>query len=174
MARAARIAVWFAIACAGVVCGSPAPALAQGSPAPAQGAPDVRAGVTSQAVVDGGLPQPLTSQAGDASRGQAIVANRQLGLCLLCHSAPIANAPFQGNLSPSLAGAGARWTSAQLRLRLVDPRLLNPQTVMPAYFSTTGLVRVAPAQAGKTILSAQELEDVVAYLGTLTMNPLTP
>lgn len=171
MARAASIAVGFALACAGVVCGSPAPApaLVLGSPVPAlaQGAPDVRAGVTSQAVVDGGLPQPLTSQAGDASRGQAIVANRQLGLCLLCHSAPIANAPFQGNLSPSLAGAGARWTSAQLRLRLVDPRLLNPQTVMPAYFSTTGLVRVAPAQAGKTILSAQELEDVVAYLGTL-------
>jgi L-cysteine S-thiosulfotransferase len=113
------------------------------------------------------MPAPLTDTAGDATRGRAIVANRQVGLCLLCHTGPIPEERFQGNLAPSLAGAGARWNAAQLRARVVDASRFNADTIMPSYYKTDGLQRVAPAHKGKTILSAQQIEDVVAYLQTL-------
>jgi sulfur-oxidizing protein SoxX len=106
--------------------------------------------------------------AGDPVRGRAIVATRQVGLCLLCHAGPFPEEPFQGNLAPDLAGAGLRSTAAQLRLRIVDPRRINPDTIMPGYYVTDGLHRVAPAYRGKPILEAQQVEDVVAYLQTLT------
>lgn len=119
-----------------------------------------------------GIPNPLPgATAGDPQRGRAIVTDRHVGLCLLCHSAPIPEERFQGDLAPSLAGAGARWTVSQLRLRIADSSRLNPQTIMPSYFRTEGLARVAPAHAGKTILSAQQIEDVVAYLSTLKDTP---
>ena len=118
-------------------------------------------------VVGDAIPKPLTASPGDASRGRAIVANRNVGLCLLCHSGPIPEERFQGNLAPSLAGAGTRWSVAQLRLRIVDGSRLNPDTIMPPYYRTTGLTRVAKAFEGKTILTAEQIEDVVAYLATL-------
>jgi L-cysteine S-thiosulfotransferase len=110
---------------------------------------------------------PLTGAKGDPVRGRAIVADRQVGLCLLCHSGPIPEERFQGVLAPSLAGAGARWSEGQLRLRIADPARVNPKTIMPSYYKTGGLERVAPAFRGKTILDAQQIEDVVAYLTTL-------
>jgi sulfur-oxidizing protein SoxX len=119
------------------------------------------------AVVGDGIPAPLAGLAGDAARGRAIAANRQAGLCLLCHTAPIPEERFQGDLAPGLAGAGDRWSAAQLRLRMVDASRLNPDTIMPAYFRVDGLQRVAPAQQGKTILDAQQIEDVIAWLQTL-------
>jgi sulfur-oxidizing protein SoxX len=118
-------------------------------------------------VVGDGIPQPLTATPGDAARGRAIVASRQTGLCLLCHSAPIAEERFQGNLATDLAGAGSRWSEAQLRLRLVDARRLNPASTMPAYYRVDGLQRVGEAWQGRTVLSAQQIEDVVAWLRTL-------
>ena len=117
--------------------------------------------------VSDGIIEPLTSVPGDAIRGRAIVANRQLGLCLLCHSAPIAEEKFQGDLAPSIAGAGSRGSAAQLRLRIVNSRRVNPDSIMPAYHHADGLTRVGRAWAGKTILDAQQVEDVVAYLLTL-------
>ncbi len=113
------------------------------------------------------LPEPLTPVAGDVVRGRSVVANRSLSLCLLCHSGPLPEVQFQGDLAPSLAGAGARWTTAQLRLRLVDSRQINPQTIMPAYHALSGLTRVAAAWRDQPILSAQQIEDVIAYLSTL-------
>jgi sulfur-oxidizing protein SoxX len=113
-----------------------------------------------------GAAQELAAP-GDAARGRAIVASRQQGLCLLCHTGPIPEEPFQGNLAPDLAGAGSRWNAAQLRARIVDPSRFNPATIMPAYYKTEGLVRVAPAMKGKPIFTAQQVEDVVAYLQTL-------
>jgi L-cysteine S-thiosulfotransferase len=111
--------------------------------------------------------QPLTTEVGNVARGRAIVANRQAGLCLLCHSAPIPEQAQQGNLAPDLAGVGARLNSEQLRLRMIDSRQINPESIMPAYFRATGFNRVSTAFGGKTILSAQQLEDVVAYLESL-------
>jgi sulfur-oxidizing protein SoxX len=118
-------------------------------------------------VVGDAIPQPLSPDPGDAARGRAVVANRSLGLCLLCHSGPIAEERFQGTLAPSLAGAGSRWSVAQLRLRIVDGARLNPDTIMPPYYRTSGLQRVARSFEGKTILTAGQIEDVVAYLATL-------
>jgi L-cysteine S-thiosulfotransferase len=113
------------------------------------------------------MPESLTGKPGDPARGRAIVANRTVGLCLLCHSAPIREERFQGNLAPDLAGAGARATPAQLRLRIVDAARLNPDTIMPPYYRVDGLDRVARNFRGKTILTAEQIEDVVAYLASL-------
>jgi sulfur-oxidizing protein SoxX len=118
-------------------------------------------------IVGDAIPDSLTGTPGDAARGRGIVASRQLGLCLLCHPGPIPEERFQGNLAPDLAGAGSRWSAGQLRLRLVDGRRLNPAGIMPSYYKAEGLTRVGPAWRGKTILTAAQIEDVVAYLQTL-------
>jgi sulfur-oxidizing protein SoxX len=113
------------------------------------------------------IPASLTGAKGDPARGRAIVTNRQLGLCLLCHSGPFPEERFQGNLAPDLAGAGKRSTEGQLRLRIADSSRINPATIMPAYHRTDGLTRVAPAWRGKPVLNAEQIEDVVAFLTTL-------
>ena len=122
-------------------------------------------------VVGDAIPTALNSMSGDAVRGRAVVANRQLGLCLLCHMAPIAEEVFQGNLAPSLVGVGSRLNAGQLRLRLVDSRAINPETIMPSYYKTQHRSRVGPAWQGRTILNTQQIEDVVAYLVTLRTEP---
>jgi sulfur-oxidizing protein SoxX len=113
------------------------------------------------------LPDSLTGAPGDPARGRAIVMNRQVGLCLLCHSGPFPEERFQGDLAPDLKGAGGRLSEAELRLRMVDSGSINPASIMPAYYKTEGLTRVAPAFRGKTVLSAEQIEDVVAFLMTL-------
>ena len=113
------------------------------------------------------IPASLTGAKGDPARGRAIVTNRQLGLCLLCHSGPFPEERFQGNLAPDLAGAGKRWSEGQLRLRIVDSSRITPTSIMPAYHRTDGLVRVAPAWRDKPVLNAEQIEDVVAFLTTL-------
>ena len=118
-------------------------------------------------VVGDAIPLALTTTPGDATRGRAIVTNKQLGLCLLCHTGPFNEEPFQGKLGPDLGGVGARLSEGQLRLRLVDGRRVNPETIMPAYHRTEGLVRVGTAWQGKPLLAAQQVEDVVAFLLTL-------
>ncbi len=118
-------------------------------------------------VVGDAIPRSLTGSPGDPRRGRRIVADRQTGLCLLCHSGPFPEQPLQGNLAPSLAGAADRWSVGQLRLRIVDAGLASPGTIMPSYYRTQGLVQVAPAFAGQQILTAEQIEDVVAYLATL-------
>ena len=116
---------------------------------------------------DDAIDAPLTTAPGDAARGRAIVANRQVGLCLLCHTGPFPEERFQGTLAPDLGGAGARWSEGQLRARIVDARRINPDTMMPAYHRSDGLVRVGTAWQGKTVLNAQQIEDVIAFLRTL-------
>jgi L-cysteine S-thiosulfotransferase len=90
-----------------------------------------------------------------------------VGLCLLCHTGPFPEEKFQGTLAPDLTGTGARWSEGQLRLRIVDASRLNPDTIMPPYYRTDGLIRVAPAFQGKPVLTAEQIEDMVAYLATL-------
>jgi sulfur-oxidizing protein SoxX len=124
-------------------------------------------GLRPYEVVGNAIPAPLTGAKGDAARGRAVVANRQIGLCLLCHTGPFPEEKFQGTLAPDLAGAGTRWSEGELRLRIVDAGRLNPSTIMPPYYRVQGLTRVAPAYAGKPLLSAEQIEDVVAYLTTL-------
>ena len=118
-------------------------------------------------IVGDAILRPLTREPGDAARGRAIVTNRQQRLCLLCHSGPFPEVRLQGTLAPSLAGAGSRWSAAQLRLRIVDASRINPNTIMPPYYRIEELSGVAPSYAGKPILSAEQVEDVVAFLATL-------
>ena len=88
------------------------------------------------------FPKSLTGARGDPERGRAIVVARE-STCLLCHSGPFPEQRFQGDLSPSLKGTGARWSEGELRLRLVDASRLNPATIMPSYYRVEGLNRVA-------------------------------
>jgi sulfur-oxidizing protein SoxX len=118
-------------------------------------------------VVEGdAIADSLTTTPGDAVRGRALVVDRA-STCILCHSGPFPEARFQGDLAPSLIGTGARWSEGQLRLRLVDAARLNAATIMPSYYRVDGLNRVGPAWRGKPILSAAQIEDIVAYLVTL-------
>ena len=119
------------------------------------------------AIVGDAIPVSLTGAPGSAERGRAIVGNRQLGLCLLCHSGPFPEERFQGEVAPDLRGAGSRWDEGQLRLRIVDSNHLNPASIMPPYYRVEGLQRVAPNFRGKPVLSAEQIEDVLAYLKTL-------
>jgi sulfur-oxidizing protein SoxX len=116
------------------------------------------------------IEQPLAAS-GDPARGRAWLVARDPANCILCHAAPVdlvkSGVRFSGNLAPSLDGAGTRWTAGQLRLRIVDSRHLNPDTIMPSYYRSDGLVEVAAAWRGKPILNAQQIEDLIAYLLTL-------
>jgi sulfur-oxidizing protein SoxX len=124
--------------------------------------------LTALAVVGDGIPAPLIAQPGDAARGRAIVVQRQTGLCLLCHSGPFAEERTPGTVAGSLAGAGSRWTAAQLRLRVADARRLDPDTPMPSFHRPDAAgERVGAAWRGRPILDAQQVEDVVAFLLTL-------
>jgi sulfur-oxidizing protein SoxX len=112
------------------------------------------------------IPKPLTAQPGDAARGQQVAVDRKLGNCLSCHSLPVDEAD-QGNVGPNLRGVGSRYSVGSLRLRIVNPKVLDPATIMPAYYRVSGLTDVSPAFAGRPILTAQQVEDVVAYLASL-------
>lgn len=110
---------------------------------------------------------PLSDRPGDAARGRMIVLSRQTGLCILCHSGPFPEERFQGNLAPDLAVSAARLSKEQLRARIVDASQFNPESIMPSYYRKDHFTRVAPQYAGKSILSAQEIEDVVEFLVSL-------
>ena len=126
-----------------------------------------KADLVQYKIVGDAIPASLTGSQGDAGRGRAIVANHNTGLCLLCHSGPFPEDKFQGTMAPDLAGAGARWSEGQLRLRIVDAGKFNPQTIMPPFYRVDHLTRVPPAFRDKPVLSAVDVEDVVAYLMTL-------
>lgn len=114
------------------------------------------------------VPEPLGGLTGDPGRGKDVVLDRRRGNCLICHSAPIAGEPFQGELGPALAGVGSRLDEGQIRLRLIDQSRISPRTIMPPYYRVEGLRDVDPAYRDRPALDAQEIEDVVAYLRTLT------
>jgi L-cysteine S-thiosulfotransferase len=118
------------------------------------------------AVVADAIPASLTGLPGDAARGRALVIARS-STCILCHSGPFPEEKFQGDLAPDLASTGSRWSAGQLRLRLVDASHFNPATIMPSFYRGDGLDRVGPAWRGKPILSAEQIEDMVAYLSSL-------
>ena len=120
--------------------------------------------LASYSVTGDAIVSPLTADAGDPERGRNVFAGRD-GNCFLCHTVP--GGRFMGNIASPLAGVGARLNEGQLRLRIVDPMRLNRDTIMPSYYRTDGLIRVARARHGKPLLTAQEIEDTVAYLLTL-------
>jgi sulfur-oxidizing protein SoxX len=118
------------------------------------------------AVIGDAIPDSLTTMRGDAVRGRALVVDRT-STCILCHNGPFPELKFQGDLAPGLAGSGSRWSEGQLRLRVVDASRLNAATIMPSYYRVDGLTRVGRNWRDKPILSAEQIEDIVAYLVTL-------
>ena len=124
------------------------------------------AGLRSYVIAGDAIPTSLTGMAGDAARGRALVVDRT-STCILCHSGPFPETRFQGDLAPTLKGAGSRWSEGQLRLRLVDATSLNPASIMPSYYRVEGLLRAGQSWRGKPILSAEQIEDIVAYLASL-------
>ena len=120
-------------------------------------------------VVEDAILEALGGKIGDASRGAALVRDRERGNCLICHQGDDPSEPFQGSIGPPLKGVGARLEAGQIRLRLADMSRLDPQTVMPPYFRIENMRDVAPAYRGQPALSAQEIEDVVSYLASLKM-----
>ena len=145
---------------AGAACLGALVALAAALPAAAQE-------VARPAVVGGEIPEPLTQVPGNPARGRQIVRDLDKATCLICHPMPIPEEPNHGQIGPPLAGVGSRHTPGELRLRLVDPKALNPETVMPSYHRTEELYRVLGSYEGRPIYTAQEVEDVVAYLASL-------
>ena len=131
-----------------------------------RGTASLLAAVAFEAIAAAGAIDKPLAAAGDAARGKRVVASREAN-CLLCHEVPDSGVAAMGNVGPALAGVGARLSAAELRARIVDSTRLNPESVMPSYHRTQGLARVAKELRGKPVLDAQEVEDVVAYLGTL-------
>ncbi|MDB6176836.1 sulfur oxidation c-type cytochrome SoxX [Paracoccus sp. Z330] len=134
--------------------------------------------IASQDVIfadDGSIAQSLSGQAGDAEQGARIYADKSSGNCVACHAiADRTDAEFQGTIGPALDGAGDRWAVAQLRGIVADAKQTFPESMMPSLYKTSGYVRPGDGFTGKsgteplpTLLSAQQIEDVVAYLATL-------
>ena len=118
-------------------------------------------------IVDEGIPASLTGKAGDAAAGRKVAYNRKTGNCLACHKLPIPEQQFHGEIGPDLNGVASRYGEAELRLRIVDSKKFNDDTIMPAFYRDTGFNRLQKKWVGKTILKAQEVEDLLAYLMTL-------
>lgn len=124
-------------------------------------------GLTPYEVVDHAIPKSLTGTPGDPAAGKKTFINRKAGNCLTCHTAPIPEEQFHGNVAPDLTGVAGRLTEGEIRLRVVNAKIDNPESVMPAFYRTSGMQQILKGFEDKPILTAQEVEDVVAYLMTL-------
>ncbi len=123
--------------------------------------------VAFKVVDDERIPESLTGKPGDPVNGRKVAINRKQGNCLACHKMPIPEQQFHGEVGPDLSTVGNTYGAGELRLRVVNPKIINPDTFMPAFYRPYGLHRVAKNFQGRTILTAQQVEDVVAYLQTL-------
>jgi len=138
------------------------------APGLATAATDTAGTAPAYTIVEGySIPEPLTETPGDPVMGRKWVINRKLGNCLSCHQMPIPEEQFHGETGPALYGVADLYDAGELRLRLVDPKSLNPYSMMPAFYKTEGLNRVMKGFEGKPILTAQQVEDIIAYLMTL-------
>ncbi|UWR27770.1 sulfur oxidation c-type cytochrome SoxX [Sulfitobacter sp. S223] len=130
---------------------------------------------TAVSYTDGAVEQSLTGVAGDAANGRLIVGDKKQGNCVACHEvSDLADVPFQGNIGPMLDGAGERWSEAELRGIVANAKVMFEGSMMPSFYRTEGYIRPGNAYTGKAaddtfgpLLSAQQVEDVVAYLATL-------
>ncbi len=132
--------------------------------------PTVYAGdlVKYQIVGEDSIPKPLTGEPGDVKRGRKLALNRKKGNCLACHViTDLKSQPFHGKIAPPLDGVAERWKPGQIRLRVVNSKKINRDTIMPAFYKNDGFHRLLKKFKGKTVLSAQEVEDIVAYMSTL-------
>ena len=119
-------------------------------------------------IEDGAFAKSLTGKAGDPAAGKKWFVGRKLGNCLACHvNKDTSDQQFHGEVGPPLDGTASRWSEGEIRLRIVNPKLVNEDTIMPAFYRTDGFTRVLKKFKGKSVLSAQEVEDVLAYVMTM-------
>ena len=118
-------------------------------------------------VKDGAIAKSLTGKPGDAAKGRKLAINRKKGNCLACHVMPIPEQAFHGEVGPDLAGVGGRMSEGKIRLQIVDPKRNISDSIMPSFYRTAGFTKVLKKFKGKTILSAAEVEDLVAYVKTI-------
>jgi len=123
----------------------------------------------------GDVAMSLTGVPGDPERGIEVMTNRGLGNCIACHQVTdLDEYPFHGEVGPSLDGTGERWSEASLRGIVVNAKAVFPESVMPSFYQTEGFLRLGDGYTGRgsdqasPLLTAQQVEDVVAYLTTLT------
>ena len=133
----------------------------------AGGGSGARDGLAEFEIAGDAIAAPLAGLTGDAAHGLAIIRDRTLGNCLICHALPLPDELFQGEIGPPLGGVGSRLSPGQIRLRLVDQSRINPNTLMPSYYRVDGLTNVAPEYMGRPALDAQQVEDVIIYLAGL-------
>jgi len=125
-------------------------------------------GLVSYTIVDdNSIPKSLTGKSGDPANGRKLAINRKKGNCLACHAMPIPEQQFHGETAPSLYGVGNRLSAGELRLQIVNSKVTNEDTMMPSFYRTFGFNRPLKKFVGKSILEAQDVEDIVAYLLTL-------
>jgi sulfur-oxidizing protein SoxX len=132
--------------------------------------PALAADLVPYRVANGAIDKPLTDEPGNPARGRQVARDLSHATCLICHAMPIAEEPDHGGIGPSLVGVGSRYSEGELRLRLVNPKALNPETLMPSYYRVNDLYRVWTPYRDQPIYSAQQIEDVVAYLSQLKGN----
>ena len=120
-------------------------------------------------IEDDAVLKSLTGVAGDAAAGRMIFADRKLGNCLACHAnEDLIEESFHGEVGPPMDGVADRWEPQELRAIVVNSKaVLGEETIMPAFFHVGGRFRIAEDFEGQTILTAQQVEDVIAYLTTL-------
>ncbi len=119
-------------------------------------------------IEDGAIKASLTGKTGDAAKGKKVAINRKKGNCLACHAiSDLKDQPFHGNVGPSLDGVASNYSEGELRLRIVNAKTSNEDTIMPAFYKVDGYNRLIKKFKGKSVLSAQEVEDVLAYVMTL-------
>ena len=118
--------------------------------------------------LDGAVKASLAGMPGDAASGRKVFSNRKQGNCLACHmNSDQSEHGFHGEVGPSLDGVADRWTREELRGIVANAKMMFEGTIMPAFYIDSGYNRPSDKFAGKTILTAQQVEDVVAYLMTL-------
>ena len=125
------------------------------------------AGTVEYKIEDEAINASLTGKPGDPANGKKVFLNRKKGNCLACHVvSSLKDQPYHGEVGPPLDGTASRWSEGELRLRIVNPKVVNEETIMPAFYRTDGFHRVLKNFKGKTVISAQEVEDVLAYIMT--------
>ena len=139
-----------------------------GGAAMAQDAKVSEPGLAAYEVKDYAIDKSLTGKPGDPAQGRKWAVTGGQGNCVICHKMPIPEVAFRiGNVGPDLTEVGSRLTPAEIRMRIVNPKLLNEETIMPAYYKVSGFHRVEKRFEGKPMLTAEQVEDLVAYLSTL-------
>lgn len=123
----------------------------------------------------GAVAESLTGVPGDAEKGRKIASTKSMGNCITCHQvSALSKVQWHGEIGPSLDGVGSRWSEDELRGIVANAKKMFPGSMMPSFYKVDGFIRPGEGYTGKAakppiepVLTAQQIEDVVAFLMTL-------